>query len=459
MKQLLNSMSFTNLFKHTLLCWLSACVVLLLMIVNEKSQLKKHQTLAFSELVSEIVTLYEDDQVNGLIDEFDVEKGLIWDKVQSDTHLDEEGFLFALTSNKHLIAGSASLKYTTEHFANWHSYFYNDNSSVQVISIALPLDEHNHVHLVQRINDEYVITAKHLDKVLLWFSLLSLPLFFLAMTFTHVARARELIKLQSALAAIPKEPDSRRIATDKSAKELFSLIGSINQMLDEVTQLHSTMKTMSVGIAHDLKTPLSRVANRLQSMQLDVEQPTLLQDHLDRASTDLTSVITTFNNLVQLNSIESGQCKQSFKQLNISLLILDLAQSFEPVFADSGKSLEISIADNVYCNGDKDLINQLVSNLLENALEHSESNAKVWIRLQNHVNGALLQVGDSGPGIASIDKDQVFNKFYRADKSRSKQGNGLGLSIVEAICTVHGATIHLLEAQDGAVFNIELSRV
>ena len=154
--------------------------------------------------------------------------------------------------------------------------------------------------------------------------------------------------------------------------------------------------------------------------------------------------------------IESGKRKQQFKSLNLSQLISEMADNYEPLFSDTGRVLDISVVDNVFCMGDPDLLNQMLNNLLENALDYSEESATVWVRLQHHTSGVLLQVGDSGPGISDADFDKVFTRFYRADISRNKPGNGLGLSIVQAICKLHGADIALLPKQAGATFNINI---
>ena len=178
--------------------------------------------------------------------------------------------------------------------------------------------------------------------------------------------------------------------------------------------------------------------------------------HLDNANQQLSSVITTFQGMIRLSEIESGRQKQYFKQVNLSELLSEISESYEPVFTDQHRELEISVVDNVYCMGDQDLLNQLVCNLLENSLEHGRQNGKTWLRLQSHRKGALLQIGDDGPGISPQHRHHIFERFYRADISRGKEGNGLGLSIVKAICSLHEGQISLLENQQGAVFDIEL---
>ena len=178
--------------------------------------------------------------------------------------------------------------------------------------------------------------------------------------------------------------------------------------------------------------------------------------HIDKATAELNSIVKTFTHLIRLNEIESGKRKLGFIKLNFSNIVSELADSYQPVFDDENKTLEVSIVDNVMCLGDGDLLSQLINNLLENALIYSERNAKVWIRLQSNESGALLQIGDSGPGIPGAMHEQVFERFYRADYSRNKPGNGLGLSIVKAICDLHDANICLLVNQAGAVFDITL---
>ncbi|WP_211059397.1 HAMP domain-containing sensor histidine kinase [Pseudoalteromonas sp. MMG005] len=445
-----------KVLKITLTAWVLVCSMLIAISYLLLQQIKTEQTDEFIEMQSEVTHLYNEDGLNALLDEYELSHRPIWHKHESDERLDEEGLLFSLYDKNTLLLGSTELTITPVDEAVWQKYDSTLDEPISALYIHFTLDERYSLAILQPLTHHYIDTRNTLISINIWFTALSwLPILFIIFSITQQYAVR-IVRIKNALSKVAESPDSERIDCDKTPDELNALVISLNAMLDDISDLHTTMKTMSVGIAHDLKTPLTRVANRLQCMQQDITSPDMLETHLDKASSDLHTVIATFNNLVRLNAIESGKHKNGFVELNLSSTILDLAQSYEPVFIDTGRNLEISIVDDVFCLADEDLINQLVCNLLENALEYSSQDAQVWIRLQNHIDGALLQVGDNGPGISVQDRSYVFDKFYRADISRSKPGNGLGLSIVKAICKVHRGEIQLLEHQKGAVFNIEL---
>ncbi|WP_211032051.1 sensor histidine kinase [Pseudoalteromonas luteoviolacea] len=419
------------------------------------SSISKEQESELTELTEELKSQYEEHGLDWILDDLELDEMPIWNRSQSLERLDEHDNLFKVVQSGQLLLGS-QLSFAAHETAKWQTLRFDSARQFELLTIRVDLDESLSVTILQpKSYESRFITAAIWQVYLYFVTLFAICLFGL---FIYI-QVRDQVKRSSInkqLLDIAKAPDSVRLSVPKHASGDRDLAKSINEMLDEITDLHGNMKTMSVGIAHDLKTPLSRVANRLQSMQHDINDPHLIETHLNHASNDLNAVISTFNNLVRLNSIESGQHKEKFVKLNLSELIYDLAQSYLPVFEDSGRTLEISTVKDVICFGDADLLSQLICNLLENALEYSNYDAQVWLRLQSHTGSALLQIGDNGPGIAKSDQPHVFERFYRADISRSKPGNGLGLSIVKAICQVHGAKLDLLPGQKGAVFNIEV---
>ncbi|KZN38480.1 hypothetical protein N480_12570 [Pseudoalteromonas luteoviolacea S2607] len=421
-------------------------------IVNSITQ---EQELELAELSEELKSQYEEHGLDWILDDLELDDRPIWGRNESLERLDEHDNLFKVVQANRLLLGS-QLSFNADDNPTWQTISFDSPQQFDVLTIRIDLGDALHVTMLQPKSYESRFIAAAIWR--LYFYFISLFVVFVVCTilFIQYQNQAKLSQTKKALIEIAKAPDSTRLPVPKRASCDRDIAESINAMLDAIADLHGNMKTMSVGIAHDLKTPLSRVANRLQSMQHDINDPNLIETHLNHASNDLSAVISTFNNLVRLNSIESGQHKEKFVKLNLSELIYDLALSYLPVFEDSGRILEISTVNDVICFGDADLLSQLICNLLENALEYSNNDAHVWVRLQSHTGSALLQIGDNGPGIAKIDQPHVFERFYRADISRSKPGNGLGLSIVKAICQVHDARLDLLPEQKGAVFNIEV---
>ncbi|WP_239426044.1 HAMP domain-containing sensor histidine kinase [Pseudoalteromonas sp. Of7M-16] len=419
------------------------------------SAIDANQQTELTEYLDEVKLRYEEDGIDSILEELDLEPQTLWDRKESFERLNEHDAIFALFIDDELILGT-ELTLPASPDVRWQTLDFGSNQSFKLLTLTIQLDEQQLLSIAQPVSYEHEFTSSVLARfgiILSCILALSCFIYFLIAGGNSKKATQQIV---ARLSEIGQSPDTVRLSVDSKIELHKDIVHATNEMLDQITFLHGRAKTMSVGIAHDLKTPLSRVANRLQCMRQDLGDNNAIDAHITRASEDLNAVITTFNNLVRLNSIESGKHKNNFIQINLSELITDLALSYQPVFEDSGRVLELSAVDNVYCFGDSDLLNQLICNLFENALEYSHSTANVWIRLQSHTGSALLQVGDDGPGISLQDQPHIFERFYRADVSRSKPGNGLGLSIVKAICDVHDAQLCLLPDQTGAVFNIEV---
>ncbi|TMP38155.1 HAMP domain-containing sensor histidine kinase [Pseudoalteromonas rubra] len=434
-----------------------AGMLLLLWIISQLLvwQDKQEQQSEFSEFLTEVEIMLNEHGLEHLLQEFELDEDVIWSDTEARAHLLDDGWLVSIYEQDKLLFG-ANTELSAATSAQWQSVSLGEEGDTELLSARLDLPDNLHVHYWQKRDDMHAQKAEFYEQLSGWFALLSLPFILAVIVWLQLKRTRPLQDLSAQLEKVAHSPDSKRTEASTSHPDIVALSLAINQMLDEITRLHGNMKTMSVGIAHDLKTPLSRISNRLQSMYQDLDDTAALEGHIDKASSELAQVINTFNNLVRLNAIESGKHIQGFKTFDLSALLDELAQSYLPVFEDSGRRFDVSIVPSVHCHGDRDLLGQLICNLLENALEHSHELSHVWLRLQSHTDSALLQVGDDGPGIPQGDQHKVFDKFYRADISRGRPGNGLGLSIVRAICDVHKAQLCLLEQQPGAVFNIEI---
>ena len=237
----------------------------------------------------------------------------------------------------------------------------------------------------------------------------------------------------------------------------FDRLGSgINQMLDKVEALTRNVEAVSVGVAHDLKTPLANIGGRLELIRRDINDPAAVAEHVDLAEARLQGLLRIFDALLRMGEIESGRRRAAFGPVDVSALCAEMAESFAPLFEEADKTLNIVIAPNLQTEGDRDLLAQLTANLLENALEHARDAAHVHILLSRNDDKIYLEIGDDGPGIPPSAAARIFERFFRADASRSTPGNGLGLSLVKAIADLHQADISLLPDRPGAVFAMSL---
>lgn len=234
--------------------------------------------------------------------------------------------------------------------------------------------------------------------------------------------------------------------------EFDRLATGVNQMLDRIETLTQNVEAVSVGVAHDLKTPLSNIRGRLELISRDRGSPEAVAEHVASAEARLEGLLRVFDAMLRLGEIEAGQRREGFAPVDLSALLHDMAEGYCAAFDEADKQLSVSIEPGLTIVGDRDLLAQLTANLLDNALEHSRDAAKAHIIARKADNLVEVEIGDDGPGIAPAHRARVFERFFRADASRSTAGNGLGLALVKAIADLHQAQLTLHTDRPGAVF-------
>ncbi|VAW80959.1 Sensor protein basS/pmrB [hydrothermal vent metagenome] len=242
---------------------------------------------------------------------------------------------------------------------------------------------------------------------------------------------------------------SRRIALQHSGDEFDSLAGNLNAMLDRIEELMEGVRRVSDSIAHDLRTPLARLRNRLELLRTEQEKnhqdPTLTEQALN----DADGLLKTFNALLRIARIETRQHKEAFSETDMGALLHDVVELYEPLAEEKGQSLRLQVDADVNMQGDRDLLFQAMANLLDNAIKYTPPQGHIEITLEKQDDSARISIADSGPGIPESEREQVFQRFYRLEKSRTTPGNGLGLSLVAAVARIHGMTLRLEDNQPG----------
>jgi len=247
-----------------------------------------------------------------------------------------------------------------------------------------------------------------------------------------------------------------RVELQGTGDEFDRLSSEINGMLDKLAQLNRNIEAVSVGVAHDLKTPLANVAGRLDLIRRDLKDPDAAHTHIEKAEGYLDGLLRVFDALLRLGEVETGRRRAGFAHVDLSDLVQDMADSFAPLFDDAQKSLDVRVLGGLTVTGDRELLQQLLSNLLENAIEHSRDAARVFLELEQVEEVVVLRVGDDGPGVSPIDRARLFDRFHRGDQSRNTPGNGLGLSLVKSIAELHDGEVTLLDGTTGAVFEVKI---
>lgn len=251
---------------------------------------------------------------------------------------------------------------------------------------------------------------------------------------------------------------SARIPVRGTHDEIDQLVASLNAMLARIQQLMDGLRQVSSDIAHDLRTPLGRLRQRLEDAR---ERATTTADYsaaTDAAIEEADALLETFSALLRIAQVEAGAQKSAFAPFDVSALLKSLGETYQPVAEDSDRTLEVQVEPGATLTGDRQLMAQLVSNLLENALRHTPEGTNVSLGLHRQGDGFAIEVADNGPGIPDSEHDKVFDRFYRLDRSRSTSGSGLGLAMVKAIAGLHGLTIRLEDAKPGLRVVLQTAR-
>jgi len=242
---------------------------------------------------------------------------------------------------------------------------------------------------------------------------------------------------------------SQRVPVRGSDDEFDHLATSVNAMLDRIEDLMRNMRQVSNDIAHDLRTPLTRLRQRLEQARRHNHSVAQMQETLGASIGQVDSILETFGALLRIAQIEAGQGSDAHKVFDLSATLARIAEDFTPAAEDRGQTLTTRFSPGLLVNGDRELIVQMVVNLLENAMRHSPTGAVVGLIAEGGETGIAISVTDTGPGIPADEREKVLRPFYRLESSRTTDGSGLGLSLVSAIAKRHNASLTLSENDPG----------
>ncbi len=238
------------------------------------------------------------------------------------------------------------------------------------------------------------------------------------------------------------------------ADDFDDLAKSVNRMLAENERLLAEVQGVSDNIAHDLRTPLARVRTFLERGRDTARSQGELTAATERAIAGLDQAQAIITALLQIGEIEGGQRRAGFGDVDLNEIVNEAAELYAPTAEEKGISFEAAAEAAATVHGDKDLLMEVVANLLDNAFKFTPPGGSVGLSVTNRAEGPIIRVSDTGPGIRPEEREAVMKRFYRIDKSRNIAGSGLGLSIVLAIVTLHGYEIVVGDAEPGCVFEI-----
>lgn len=249
---------------------------------------------------------------------------------------------------------------------------------------------------------------------------------------------------------------TRRVPLSGRGDEFDRLAETINDMLERIERLMGGVRQVSNAIAHDLRTPITRARARLEDAALHATGESDLRAAIERAQTDLDGVVSVFQALLRIAEIEAGSRRSAFAEFDLPPLLADLAELYGAVAEERALRLDLHCPEHLPSFGDRDLIQQAVANLLDNAIKFSPPGGPV--RLEASVDGAMLSivVADRGPGIPEADRRRATERFFRGESARNTPGSGLGLALVQAVATLHGGELLLGDNDPGLCCELRL---
>jgi signal transduction histidine kinase len=246
----------------------------------------------------------------------------------------------------------------------------------------------------------------------------------------------------------------KRIPLRGSHDEWDRVAENLNLMLERIETLMGEVKQVSDNLAHDLRTPLTRMRGRLEKayhgQRFDEDAQALIGDTI----ADLDAVLRIFTSITRIAQIETQVRKEAFRTVNLVEIAREVVELYDAAAEQNGSRLTMTGNGDVLATGDRDLIFDAIANLVDNAIKHGRAGGQVVVASET-VNGCpVISISDNGPGIPAHQHEQVFKRFYRLEQSRYTPGNGLGLSLVAAVARLHGARIEMFDNSPGLTFKL-----
>jgi signal transduction histidine kinase len=258
---------------------------------------------------------------------------------------------------------------------------------------------------------------------------------------------------------------SGRLPVAGTGDELDRLADNVNAMLERIEALMRGLKEVSDNIAHDLKTPLTRLRNRCEQALRSASGEASYRAALESTIAESDELIRTFDALLMIARAESGQARDNMTEFDASEIARDVGELYEPVAEEKGIALTIDAPATAPVRGNRELVSQALANLIDNAIKyagrHGKANgvpAEIVVKAGNDGERITLTVADRGPGIPDADRARVVERFVRLEQSRSEPGSGLGLSLASAVARLHGGELKLEDNHPGLRTVIALPR-
>jgi len=299
---------------------------------------------------------------------------------------------------------------------------------------------------------------KIIARALAWALALMIGLALLSWFFVSRRVLKRIDSLSAASRKIMVGDLSGRLEVTGTGDEFDRLAESLNAMLDRIERLLLGLKNVSDNIAHDLKTPLTRMRNRVEATLAGQEDSEAYRATLAATIEESDQLIKTFNALLMIARMEAGSQDEAMAEVEIGSVVRDVAELYEPAAEEKGVTLAVEIGEPLTLTANRELLGQALANLIDNALKYATGvdAARIRISVSRSDNQVAVSVADNGPGIPEADRERVLQRFVRLEESRSLPGSGLGLSLVAAVANLHHGTVELGDGNPGLVVTLRL---
>jgi signal transduction histidine kinase len=258
---------------------------------------------------------------------------------------------------------------------------------------------------------------------------------------------------------ISKGAFERRVDVKRRGEEIDTLAETFNRMLGKIEILVKGMKEMTDNIAHDLKSPITRIRGIAEAALIGKDSPKDFELMSGSIVEECDRLLIMINTMLDISEAEAGVAKLAIDEVDMAQVVRDACDLFQPVAENNQVQIIQRLTENATISGDKMKIQRAVSNLLDNALKYTPQGGTVTASVEGEPNQVILSLNDTGPGISEGDLPQIFDRFFRGDRSRSRPGTGLGLNLTLAIAHAHGGDIKVTSVPGkGSTFRMTLPR-
>ncbi len=303
--------------------------------------------------------------------------------------------------------------------------------------------------LVGRDTRELKATQQLIVRALLWGLAITVALALVGGITMSRSTVRRIEEINQTSREIMSGDLSRRVPTTGTADDFDQLAANLNAMLDEIERLMGGVRQVSDNVAHDLRTPLTRLRNRLEQLRSELGDTSPHKEHVERSIADADQLLSTFGALLRIARIEAGGHRPDRVPVDLGTLVQDAAELYEALAEEKRLNVDASLASSATIQGDRDLLFQAVTNLLDNAVKYTPEGGRVALEVKRTEDAVDVTVSDSGSGIPAEERDKVLQRFYRLERSRRAPGSGLGLSLVAAVARMHHAALLLEDNAPG----------